>query len=213
MKRLILNILMLLSLITYMSCNSNSSKVCHIVGTLPDAKYNDKYIYLIAENKKVREENGYIDSCLIKNQQFEFFSDINMLQIIRLDYHFRAGIQDLLVVTEPGEVRVTVDSISSGGGTPNNDALQVWKNLTQTQQVKTNQLRKLASDAYRRGDTIVYRSIHEKIDSILRDYRHDSRNLSAKLSDGPFKTFLEESFPTSYKKRMPDGSIKELPFD
>ena len=46
----------------------------------------------------------------------------------------RLKFQELLVVTEPGVTSVRIDSISSASGTPQNDALQHWKDRKQ----KTN---------------------------------------------------------------------------
>ena len=40
------------------------------------------------------------------------------------------GNENLLVITEPGETYVTIGPVSSSRGTPQNDSLQVWKNLT-----------------------------------------------------------------------------------
>lgn len=194
------------------SCNSNSSESCHIVGTLPDAKYNGKCIYLIAEDNSIREEVG-IDSCFIEDQKFEFTTNKQMLQILRLDFHFRYGIQDLLVVTEPGEVFVTIDSVSSASGTVSNDALQQWKNMTEVKTSKSNQLRQFMIQANQVGDSITANKLQIAIDSIGRDYRRSSRALADKLEDGPLKTFLLDNFPTSYKRKMPDGSIKEFPLD
>ena len=47
---------------------------------------------------------------------------------------FGLKFQELLVVTEPGVTSVRIDSISSASGTPQNDALQHWKDRKQ----KTN---------------------------------------------------------------------------
>mgnify|MGYP000290813024 CR=1 FL=1 len=43
----------------------------------------------------------------------------------------RLKFQELLVVTEPGVTSVRIDSISSASGTPQNDALQHWKDRKQ----------------------------------------------------------------------------------
>ena len=49
--------------------------------------------------------------------------------VVSAAYHRDKG-QNLLVVTEPGDIYVTIGPESTGGGTPQNDSLQVWKNLT-----------------------------------------------------------------------------------
>ena len=47
-----------------------------------------------------------VDSVVIENGTFEFTSDLNEMKVIRVDYHFRSGVQDLLVVSEPGVLRL-----------------------------------------------------------------------------------------------------------
>lgn len=48
---------------------------------------------------------------------------------VPIDMRVRYGTQDLLVVTEPGVINVVIVTVSSGSGTPQNEALQTWKEL------------------------------------------------------------------------------------
>lgn len=69
-----------------------------------------------------------VDSCLVADDgTFRFEGNNELLATVRLSAQVRCGYQDLLVVTEPGTTHVTISAVSSGGGTPQNDALEDWK--------------------------------------------------------------------------------------
>lgn len=210
MKKIILFCLLLAGFVMA-GCKAENDECC-IHGKMSSSRWDGKCIYLIAVNKEDRLKIG-IDSAFVKNGRFEFKTHKRMMGIIRMDWHYRYGTQDLLVVVEPGDVNVTIDSVSSGGGTKNNDALQNWKVNTETFHSKTNQLRKLAQEAILRGDSVTANTIKGNIEKLTKEYRKNSRSFAKGLSDGPFKTFLEESFPKTYKRQMPDGSIKEFSLD
>jgi len=76
------------------------------------------------------EEPENVDSVYIKDHEFMFKGRKHWICEIRLDKYHRDKGQNLLVVTEPGDIYVTIGPDSRGGGTPQNDSLQVWKDLT-----------------------------------------------------------------------------------
>ena len=76
------------------------------------------------------EEPENVDSVYIRNHEFEFKGKKHWMCAIRLDRYHRDKGQNLLVATEPGDIYVTIGPDSHGGGTPQNDSLQVWKELT-----------------------------------------------------------------------------------
>ena len=76
------------------------------------------------------EEPENVDSVVIRNHEFFFKGDKHWMCVLRLDRYHRDKGQNLLVATEPGDIYVTIGPDSSGGGTPQNDSLQVWKDLT-----------------------------------------------------------------------------------
>ncbi|MBQ6965484.1 MAG: DUF4369 domain-containing protein [Bacteroidaceae bacterium] len=193
------------------SCE-HDDKVCRIHGTLPDDKYNDKCIYLIAMDKTIRDSVG-IDSCFVKDRKFEITTTKHMMGILRMDYHFRFGLQDLLVVEEPGDVYVTIDSVSSAHGTPNNEVLQQWKQLTEVHNKQYRQLISFYQDAHFGGDSLRANTIKAYADSVHHAYKEQTRKMAAGLPEGPLKDFLGGMFPTSYKRQMPDGTIQEIPLD
>lgn len=76
------------------------------------------------------ETAEFVDSVHIHDHEFAFRGKEHWMCEIRLDKYHRDKGQNLLVVTEPGDIYVTIGPDSSGGGTPQNDSLQVWKDLT-----------------------------------------------------------------------------------
>ncbi len=76
------------------------------------------------------EEPENVDSLEIHNHEFSFKGNKHRMCAIRLHRLHRDKGQNLLVATEPGDIYVTIGPNSTGGGTPQNDSLQVWKDLT-----------------------------------------------------------------------------------
>jgi len=76
------------------------------------------------------EEPENVDSLEIRNHEFSFRGREHRMCEIRLHRLHRDKGQNLLVATEPGDIYVTIGPDSHGGGTPLNDSLQVWKDLT-----------------------------------------------------------------------------------
>ncbi len=76
------------------------------------------------------ETAEFVDSVHIHNHEFFFQGTEHWMCEIRLGKYQRDKGQNLLVATEPGDIYATIGPDSSGGGTPQNDSLQVWKDLT-----------------------------------------------------------------------------------
>ena len=123
MKKTLLTILAGVALMT--SCSQNEEYV--IYGTVSDPKLEGAKIYLVPFEKHERND---IDSTYVNNHMFEFRGTQERMVDIRLEKRKRFGVQNLLVVTEPGKTYVTIGSVSVGRGTPQNDSLQAWKSLT-----------------------------------------------------------------------------------
>lgn len=169
---------------------------CHIVGTIPQ-QYNDKRIFLVPLTGPKTAE--YVDSVEVKDGRFEFVKDTVMMAKIVMDYHYRLGLQPLLVVVEPGEVRVTIDSISHAVGTQQNDSLERWKQVTEAHN------REFA--ALRRTDQ------REAADSVHRVYKQFTRRLAGNLPEGVLRDFLSGLYPLTYKKKLPDGRVVTMNAD
>ena len=95
-----------LATFTLAGCSSSTGQAdgkCHITGTANNI-LNGKKIFLVPMNRPATMET--VDSVVIKKGTFEFTSDVNEIKVIRVDYHFRSDVQDLLVVSEPGVLRL-----------------------------------------------------------------------------------------------------------
>lgn len=120
-KELITSVLLLFMV----SCNKPTFE---IKGQLPDSKYDGEWVFLVPMEKHTVKD---VDSVLIKNNSFVFKGNIERVAVIRMRMALRLRFQELLVVTEPGQINVQLDSISSAMGTPQNNALQKWKDYRQ----------------------------------------------------------------------------------
>lgn len=111
------------------SCTEPRYK-CNIYGTVNDPELEGVCVFLVPFMEKVIEptkEN--LDSTFIKDGKFEFHTNVERMGDIRLSKWHRRGFQNLLVITEPGDIHVVIDRESYGSGTPQNDSLQVWKDF------------------------------------------------------------------------------------
>lgn len=176
-----------------MGCGEKEGE-CRIHGTLPNEKYDGKYMFLIAEDKNIRDSVG-IDSVKVEGRQFELTTTKHMMGILRMDYHFRYGLQDLLVVAEPGDVYVTIDSVSSSYGTPNNDVLQQWKNVTELTSIRGGIILRNYQKSFSEGDSVKAKVLKARLDSLHDDYVATTRQMAEGLGDGPLKDFLNDRIP------------------
>lgn len=111
------------------SCNNGGY---HIKGTVTDPSLEGAIVFLVPVTEPVHlPEKDNLDSTFIKNGHFEFKGTKERMVDVRIEKFKRMNVQNLLVVTEPGEIDVVIGERSSGGGTPQNDSLQSWKNLTE----------------------------------------------------------------------------------
>lgn len=98
---------------------------CRIYGQVVNDMCDGATIFLVPISEPATNET--VDSAVIKNKQFYFESHHEKLAVLRLQMPHRIKFQELLVVTEPGDIKVHLDSIGSVTGTPQNDSLQQWK--------------------------------------------------------------------------------------
>ena len=198
MKKILLGMMPLMALLLLGSCTGEqrSDGVCHIHGTIP-ADYNGKRIFLVPLTGPATAAN--VDSVVVENGRFEFQSDTMMMGKILLDYHFRYGVQTLLVVVEPGDVTVSIDSVSHGGGTLQNDSLERWKRVTEVHNRELASLRRSGMSA--------------EADSIHLRYKKYTRRLADNLPEGLLRDFLASLYPLTYKKKMPDGRVVTIDSD
>ena len=154
-----------------------------IHGYVKDASLNDVQVFLVPLHD---QSPAMVDSVYIKDNKFEFKGHGKMRQEwiadIRLDRRHRYGIENLLIVTEPGDIYVTIGPTSSCYGTPQNDSLQVWKDATTAVNKTTSNLRRIGKN-------------HEA-DSIRAAYRLRSSAMGVALGEeSTLGKFLLSKYP------------------
>ena len=108
-------------------CSCGRSDEYRIHGRVTSNDLEGVRIFLVPVG---HEEPENVDSLEIHNHEFSFKGRKHWMCAIRLHRLYRDKGQNLLVATEPGDIYVTIGPNSTGGGTPQNDSLQVWKDLT-----------------------------------------------------------------------------------
>lgn len=204
MKKIIATIALAATFIGCTSTSKTEDGLCHIQGTTNERFEGKKIFLLPAEGPATMET---VDSVVVTNGKFAFQSEPGEMKIIRIDYRYRTGVEDLLVVMEPGNLEVIIDSISSGKGTPMNDTLQLWKERTMQHYKNLAPFRMKGREAEKVGDAITMEAMKAKIEELEKAYKKESRALVDRLKEGPLYEFLDSRFPRSYKKRLPDGTI------
>ena len=191
MKRIVFYSMVAVLLLTVAACSKKEQPAgrCHIVGVAPNPTWEGKRIFLVPFSGPATAET--VDSIEIHDGKFEFDTDTLMMAKILIDYHYRLGFQPLLVVVEPGEVKVVVDSISSASGTPQNDSLQVWKEATERHNAQLVSLRKTNMNA--------------QADSIHLAYKKYTRQMAANMKEGLLHDFLNSLYPLTYQRKLSDG--------
>ena len=121
------NTLFLLSALAAFLLCSCVREQYRIHGRVTSNDLEDIQVFLVPLGQ---EDAAHVDSVHIHDHAFSFKGKEHRMCEIRLAKYHRDKGQNLLVVTEPGDIYVTIGPDSSGGGTPQNDSLQVWKELT-----------------------------------------------------------------------------------
>lgn len=110
----------------FTACSQTSNEYV-IYGTVTDPDMEGVKIFLVPVDNPVVEN---IDSTYIHDNVFVFRGTEEKIADIRIERMKRYGKETLLVVTEPGEIHAVIGEVSTGMGTPQNDSLQLWKNMT-----------------------------------------------------------------------------------
>ena len=170
------------------SCGFAKVKSSRIHGTMESAQWDGKKIYMVPIFGHV--DAAHVDSTIIKNGRFEFSTDSCEMKRITVEVAARYGTQDLLVVTEPGDIQVSIGKNSRASGTPENDSLQVWKDQLMKYSAALNLLSKQEKYV---NDTSLLKSKRKAIISQITIY---TEQMKKRMSSGPFKTFLEKMYPS-----------------
>ncbi len=182
----VLGLLTVVSMVVMAGCQSPNKQLCRIHGKMESGRWDGKKIFLVPMFGL--QDAAHVDSVVIKDGTFEFAVDTVEMKVIRVDYHYRDGVQDLLVVSEPGDVEVTIGANSITSGTPQNDSLQVWKD----QMMKFNrdyaELRMRAKQAG--SDQILMTEGKE----VQKEFIKFNKDFSARMTPGVFKDFLKRMY-------------------
>ena len=184
------NKLIILSiLITLISCNNTE---CIIEGTVNNSNLNGKRIFLVPV---YYEDSLGVDSVVITDNKFKFTRKQEFLADIRVDYHYRKGTENLLVITEPGKIKVVIDSISCGRGTPQNDSLQFWKELLMKRAVDANKYHNEWKNYMNKGDSLNAEISKNNMKIVNDQFVKRSKKLIENLKSGTLYDFLVQRFP------------------
>ena len=150
-----------------------------IYGTVSNPDLEGAQVFLVPLENATKET---IDSVYIQNQMFEFRGTEEKIADIRIERYKRYGNENLLVVTEPGETFVTIGQVSSSRGTPQNDSLQVWKNLTMQYNQQVSSLRR--------------QDRNEEAAALRESYIDRTRRMASNVGKGTtLGVFLNSRFP------------------
>ena len=200
---------------TFFSCQQKSDGLCHIEGVVNGEQYEGKRIFVVPMFGPKTAE--YVDSMEITNGKFSFTKDFTkdtmQMYKILLDYHYRFGLQPLLIVGEPGTIRITIDSISHATGTPQNDSLEKWKVKTEIHNLQLGRMRKNITELQKTGDTAQANYIKQRADSFHLVYKNNTRRMAKNLEGSVLGNFLKTMYPMTYKKKMSDGRIVTMNAD
>jgi hypothetical protein len=200
---------------SFFSCQQKSDGLCHIEGVVNGEQYEGKRIFVVPMFGPKTAE--YVDSMEITNGKFSFTKDFTkdtmQMYKILLDYHYRFGLQPLLIVGEPGTIRITIDSISHATGTPQNDSLEKWKVQTEIHNLQLGRMRKNITELQKTGDTAQANYIKQRADSFHLVYKNNTRRMAKNLEGSVLGNFLKTMYPLTYKKKMSDGRIVTMNAD
>ena len=198
-------------LLLFGSCQQSNDGKCHIEGTVNGEQYEGKRIFLVPNSGPATMET--VDSMEIKDGKFHFEPDSVQMYKILLDYHYRIGLQPLLIVGEPGTINVTIDSISHATGTPQNDSLEQWKIQTEIHNRQLGMMRKNMAELNKRGDSLQAKYIQQRADSFHLVYKNYTRQLAKNMEGSVLGDFLNSLYPLTYKRQFPDGRIVTMNAD
>ena len=210
MRKILLCFMAVVVTTMFFSCRQGDAK-CHIQGVVKGEQFEGKRVFLVPFSGSKTAET--VDSVEIKDGRFAFETDIMQMYKILIDFRFRVGVQPLLVVGEPGEVQVIIDSVSHAVGTPQNDSLEKWKTRTEIHNRELYKMRMYIKDLQGRFDTVQAKYILQRADSFHLVYKNYTRQLAKNMKEGVLHDFLKDMFPLTYEKKMPDGSVKIMNAD
>ena len=187
------------SIIIVIGCADAGKKRYTISGTIPGHDYDNEWIYLVPFKGTTAKT---VDSIQIKDGSFTFKGVVDTpdIRILRIRHILKPKIQELLVVVEQGSLNVSLDSVSSAHGTPQNDILQQWKEEKIKTDSKIFSLSKqmIAASAQTVMDSIEHEQA--QIRELFNEYNYNMVKASGFNAVGSFiYDISEHSFTTEQK--------------
>lgn len=138
-----------------------------INGTVPGDAYEQEYVFLVPIYRPATATT--VDSVRITNRTFTFtgIADTAEVRILRTRPQLREALQPLLIIVEKGNISVALDIASTGGGTPQNDALQKWKTQKEQYDETLQYLYQIEKDT---SDEATLRTIKEQREKAKQTY-------------------------------------------
>lgn len=184
---------LLCALLPIFGCQQSQQPLCHIAGTMENHSLDGKTIYLVPLLGP--HDAAHVDSTTIKDGRFQFDVDSVEVKVIRVGYRYREGIEDMLVVSEPGTVNVHIGKLSSCGGTPQNDSLQAWKGRMEQYRYKLFQLQMSKRHAAESDSKEANDSIQAELTKLYNGQRRYIADFTIRQPQGAFKDFLLKLYP------------------
>ena len=91
---------------------------------------------------------------------------------------------------EPGCVEVHLDTLSSGGGTPQNDSLQAWKNRALAFQKNSYQMMTAYRNSLAANDTATSNRLKSEMRKARDEYRKETIRLADDMAGTPLAIFM-----------------------
>lgn len=137
---------------------------------MSDRSCDSAKIYLVpALGPQTRET---VDSAYIQEGTFYFEGDEERICILRLGFKHRMGHQELLVVTEPGEIHALIGEVSSASGTPQNEHLQQWKEHRERSMAEVRGYWERWRESHTPADSLRYRQVYDSLQKTQREYTY-----------------------------------------
>ncbi|MDE6795239.1 MAG: DUF4369 domain-containing protein [Muribaculaceae bacterium] len=176
-------------------CCTKSNEEYIVKGSTTQSRLNGQRVFIVPYGSPTIEDSIGVDSTVIKDGKFEFRSRKGeYLARVTVDKRVRHGTQDLLIVTEPGVITIVIDSVSSGGGTPQNEALQSWKDLkTNRDKVHWNQSQHIKY-LREQGDTVYANALADSLKNFNEHYLNQIHSIMRVLGSGTAYDLLHQRY-------------------
>ncbi|MGL4851651.1 MAG: DUF4369 domain-containing protein [Phocaeicola sp.] len=176
-----------LALLLLTGCNQRTTY--YIYGEMSDHSCDNSLIFLVpAEGPQTSET---VDSVYIREKKFHFKGRKEQMCILRLSHRHRLNHQEILVVTEPGEIKVYNGATGKVWGTPQNERLQQWKEQKDADESSLMTARKRWLETKSTTDSLHYFTLS---DSLRNHLNHTTWRLIMDTGSCTLAHFFYERF-------------------